>query len=576
MNWWLTRPGRALSERRAIAELEHQHPWLRITKWVLTSETRLSAEFEIEHLGKVIPLVIIFPSFFPDMPPQVKPREAVRISGHQYGAGGELCLEHRPDNWDPACTGAMMIESAYRLIAGETPLGGANADVQDAHRETIGQSVRGSANRFLLPADARGNLASIPPFTVVELVLFEHLVIKHWIAVPARLGTAEAPFWVCGPDIAKRRSQTGYAVRIDSRFRSAVKPDYDFVEMLAATVEHDELTKRLQQCDDETFFLIECGGDVHVMSIAAGTGKRTAYHYRVIDVPTDANRLPSEYGNLSAFTVAIVGCGSVGSKIAASLARAGVDNFVLVDGDILFPGNLVRNDLDWRWVGLNKPAAVAERIGEIHPSVNVVTRQILLGGQESSASTDAALVAVGKCDLIIDATADPQIFNLCASVARSEKKALVWGEVFGGGFGGLIMRLRPDVDPVPHAARRQILNWCDERGHTPPEGQAEQYGLSLGDDAPPLIADDADVSLIAAHMTRFALDALTRAESIFPHSAYALGFKPKWIFDAPFDTYPIELTPEGNWGPEKDENYEEQLVTLVTELFPAAPASATE
>ena len=35
---------------------------------------------------------------------------------------------------------------------------------------------------------------------------------------------------------------------------------------------------------------------------------------------------------------------------------------MLVDGDVVLPGNLVRNELDWRAVGLNKPDALAARL----------------------------------------------------------------------------------------------------------------------------------------------------------------------------------------------------------------------
>ena len=38
-----------------------------------------------------------YPQLFPETPPSVIPRDGRRISGHQYGRGGELCLEFRPD-----------------------------------------------------------------------------------------------------------------------------------------------------------------------------------------------------------------------------------------------------------------------------------------------------------------------------------------------------------------------------------------------------------------------------------------------------------------------------------------------
>ncbi len=56
----------------------------------------------------------------------------------------------------------------------------------------------------------------------------------------------------------------------------------------------------------------------------------------------------------------------VGSKVAVQLARSGVRSFVLVDGDVLSAGNLVRNELDWRSVGVHKAPALGARIQEVN------------------------------------------------------------------------------------------------------------------------------------------------------------------------------------------------------------------
>nr|WP_246428328.1 ThiF family adenylyltransferase [Sphingobium scionense] len=317
-------------------------------------------------------------------------------------------------------------------------------------------------------------------------------------------------------------------------------------------------------------------GTARLYSLAQGTGSRAVYVYRTIVAPANEQRLSAEHGVLADQCVAIVGCGSVGSKIAATLTRAGVGTLVLVDGDLLLPGNLVRNELDWRAVGLNKPDALAARLDDINPSTKTIVRRLLLGGQESSASTDSALQQIGQCDLIIDATADAQIFNLCGSVACAERKPLIWAEVFAGGIGGMIARSRPDLDPPPYAARRQILRWCDDNGIPWTGGDGEQYSLQIDAEKPPLIADDADVSVIAAHAGRMAIDLLKGGATTFPNSAYAIGMAREWIFAAPFDTYPIDLVPEGQWGPDADENARDELGGLLREFFPKAEEAADE
>ena len=575
MIWWTSQPSRARNERLAIAELEDQSAWLSKITWRLANDAKLCADFEIDRHGEAVPLTITYPSFFPDMPPQVTPREEVRLSGHQYGVGGELCLEFRPDNWDPSWTGAMMIESAHRLLTGEAPAPDEVAVVADAHRTTVGQDIRNTDLRFILPEVAFTALAEVPVLQIVDAQIAEHLTAGRWLAHLWQVGT-NGEFWSAEGEIPIFRIRKGIFVRLGEGFTGKVKADYDFMEAIVSVSAREDLAERFAGSTDELVLVVECLGKIRMMSLASGSGRRPVHDYRTVLAPGNAQRLPERYMRLASKSVAIVGCGSIGAKIAVTLARSGVGNFILVDGDVFFSGNIVRNDLDWNSVGLNKPDAVKTRITNCNPSAKVRAYRVDLGAQESSALTDSALVAIGSCDVIVDATADPQVFNLCAAAARNEKKPLVWGEVFAGGIGGLVARLSPDQDPVPHAARAQILQWCMDRGVEPPEGSGIQYDLNLPDGAPPLIAGDAEVTVIASHMARFVIDKLVRTETQFPEAAYAIGFQSAWIFEAPFDTWPIALVPEGVWGPEKDEDIVEELDAFVRDFFPDTISADTK
>lgn len=69
----------------------------------------------------------------------------------------------------------------------------------------------------------------------------------------------------------------------------------------------------------------------------------------------------------------IIGCGSVGSLLAAELARAGVGNFLLIDMDVLEYHNICRHQCGIRDVGRRKPDAVRDLIYNINPKANVET-----------------------------------------------------------------------------------------------------------------------------------------------------------------------------------------------------------
>lgn len=574
MIWWASLAGRRRDELAAIAELEEKSDWLRGVTWRVR-DVQLVADFEIMHLGVPVAMTISYPTFFPDIPPVVSPREEVLLSGHQYGAGGELCLEFRPDNWEPEITGAMMIESAHRLLSGEQPAADERGEVESAHRADLAREVRSEKFRLLVDGETKTALNALAPMAVTEIAIEEGYYAQHWLAAVGRIGPKDAARWVKSKGVADSISREGYVIRV-SDDAPPIAATYEFLESLFRSAGAAVVEQLIATSDREVPLLIVRREQLKLLSLQAGSGSRKPLNYRSVPLSDEGARLDPDYAALSARSVAIVGCGSVGSKIAVSLARSGVGTFVLVDGDLLLPGNLVRNELDLRAVGLNKPDALAARIREIRPDAVIESKRMRLDGQESAGSGDAALRRISRCDLIVDSTADPQIFNLCAAVARGDRKPLIWGEIYAGGVGGIVARARPELDPPPHLARRQIAAWYAEQPTPPPEANGTPYGAAASADAPPLIADDADVGVIAAHMTRFATDILVGGESAFPFSAYIVGMRTSWIFTSPFDTHPIALFPDGSWGHVPEENWAEELDAFIKQILPPSDDKADE
>ena len=165
-------------------------------------------------------------------------------------------------------------------------------------------------------------------------------------------------------------------------------------------------------------------------------------------------RLDDSHQVLREKSVALIGCGSLGSKVGTMLARSGVSRFFLVDDDILLPDNFVRNDLDWRDVGSHKANALTRRLALANPAAQSEVWRARLGGQESGASAETMLKLIGDCDLIFDATANSDILNLMSAIASARKKSLVWAEVFGGGIGAAYRTLPTEIEPSPQHMRR--------------------------------------------------------------------------------------------------------------------------
>ncbi len=132
--WWITDPTRLEHEKAAVEALAAEVSWFILSTWKIDGG-RLSMEGELVAHGHIYAVRLLYPDRFPWVPAWVVPRDPdFRWSNHQYGAGGTLCLELRPDNWDPNATGADVLRSAYNLLDQENPLGkGEKQKVPSAH-----------------------------------------------------------------------------------------------------------------------------------------------------------------------------------------------------------------------------------------------------------------------------------------------------------------------------------------------------------------------------------------------------------------------------------------------------------
>lgn len=96
--------------------------------------------------------------------------------------------------------------------------------------------------------------------------------------------------------------------------------------------------------------------------------------------------------------VLLFGVGGVGSFAAEALARAGVGEITLVDGDTVAPSNLNRQLVALRsTIGRSKAEVMAERIRDINPACRVTPLNLFYGKDNPDAFDFSA------CDYVIDA-----------------------------------------------------------------------------------------------------------------------------------------------------------------------------
>lgn len=534
--WWSDNHLRLEAERTAINALSDDETWLENVAWSFDDCFRVQAVFEIRMDYGVFPLKLIYHNTFPNTVPSIRPVDPSRLSGHQYG-NGDLCLEIRPDNWRSQFTGADLIQSAFNLLDAERPdAEGIVHAAPSAHNvpETI--AMRNTASRLYLSEKQLQMLRNdAPAFCAAKLwqqwcgvsYIVVHICevsLGEWSwkenDIPASLGN-------------EALTQTAVIIKTD-KTEQALKG--------IVTKQHliDTLDIYPTLCETAFYCLVIPSQGLPIL-FRQVADKDGMIRYRTLLAPSEQqNRGGDMNDQLKGVRVGIVGLGSVGSKIATSLARVGVGRFDLIDDDILHAGNIERHDGDWRDIGLHKVDLTKRRIELVSKDVEVTARRVSIGAQVSPTEMATINGALGECDVIIDATANASVLNHLTAISLDTGSSLVWGGVYAGGIGGYIARSSPEKDPSPLLIRQALNDFYEAVDEAPPVPTGEGYDANSSEEV--YVASDSDVSLFAAHLTSFALDTICKNEpSDYDAPLYLIGFRRAWIFESAFHVQPVTI-----------------------------------
>ena len=543
MQLLLEQPVRMLAETRALATLASEEDWLTNLAWGLTPAGEVRVNFDVTIREKVYEAVLVYPDLFPQAPAYVRPRNLEEVwTTHRYPGTGTLCLEWGPDTWHSDVTGADLVRSTIKLLAFEELGATLGVDTPSRHELTSGQRLRGKHSRFVVTSGLKAAVDAVfnTPFT--ELTTCTSSRFSDLVTLATKVGDELAPPLSEVPkefsDLLSLNTwlREGWVVRVDdcAKLAATVSTQADLREFLRG-----ESRWPWPSDEDRSAFvvLVDDAKAMRAFALSDGDGA-PVYEYYVVDAGDGVSaRQPVRNAGLAGKRIAIIGLGSVGSKVAVSLARAGASRFILVDDDVLLPGNLSRNQLDWRSVGYDKVDAAQGAICLVRPDAEVQTRAFRFAGQESSSYNTSVLEQVAKCDLVIDATANSKVFASLAAICTRRKVSLVWGEVFAGGIGALMARSIPGRDAEPLVVRATVNAYLATLPEAPFK-QAEGYDVDDGGEMH--ICGDAEVSQLAASLTQFAVDALVAEDVLrFPVAAYLMGYQQAWAFEAPFHTHAI-------------------------------------
>lgn len=262
---------------------------------------------------------------------------------------------------------------------------------------------------------------------------------------------------------------------------------------MAVLFDADLMSQVLASKAGVTLFVNEGSIDAYNLLPDGGSEKRVAYV-----LPDEFGARSGRSGGGGAKSATIVGCGSIGSKVAEALLRSGITSLTLVDGDVFLPGNLERHVLDWNQVGLRKVEALKTRLLSIVPGAIIKPIADNLSWQRSAETHAWQVQAIAAGSIIIDATGDPATALFLGAVADANEKPFVSVEVFEGGIGALVATSLPERDPPFVEGRASFLAWCEERGKMPPQSGPRRYEMIS--DGIPVVADDAAIEITAGNL----------------------------------------------------------------------------
>jgi molybdopterin/thiamine biosynthesis adenylyltransferase len=523
--WWQRLPQRVLDEDTRLRELVDKniasYEWQRQP----SGDLWLIADLRLGQRTQTVELR--FPTRYPGECPAMRPIPyGTRLSDHQFGGDGVLCLELGPDNWHARFMAADLLWSAWKLLALETINTIEPIPIPSRHVDTLGILVRGNVYRLVLTPEALRAVDVSGSVVPIEYCAFaEDAAVVFWIThAPAGALVDGLP-----PRVAERTRKTGLAVRVADDAPTAPSDVEGFRAYLrTAGVADEEAAKLtglvvLTTATNVLARYVPDGADASVKKVAVIVAATGAAEERIGAAAAASVKAK----------IAVVGLGSLGGKVCTSLVRSGVRTVAAIDGDVLLPANLLRHDVDFTHAGLMKTEAAAARMRDVASSPITVTEydHDVVDGSNPSIhvqTTDALRAA----DLIVDATANPDAFNFLADLASQERRPLVWGEIFAGGVGGYVAYAAPDLTPCPSCVRAAFLAHLEE---LPPAPRAADrpYGALTADG--PIIATDADVMVLAGAVTNVAQRILAGdLEGTKP--IVVIGLRRGWIFETAFET----------------------------------------
>ncbi len=212
--------------------------------------------------------------------------------------------------------------------------------------------------------------------------------------------------------------------------------------------------------------------------------------------------------------VAIIGLGSGGSLIALHLAKSGIGNLTLIDGDVIMDHNIVRHICSLKDVGRYKTLAVKDYILDRIPTIkiNTVEKPFSRENKNIEEFFDSLL---SKVDLIVSATGDTIMNESINEFGYKRNIPIIFAGAFEKITGGIMIRIDPHKKSICY--RCIYKKYGDETIFQKPQIIDKNYIKNYGRDVKDMLTQPGlgiDIDLITLPTVKFILSTLLEEKDI--------------------------------------------------------------
>lgn len=204
-------------------------------------------------------------------------------------------------------------------------------------------------------------------------------------------------------------------------------------------------------------------------------------------------------------TIAVVGAGAIGSTVSEQLVRAGTYHQIIIDGETLEAGNLVRHTLNMKSLGKNKAIALAERLNLISPHAQIKAIPQALPLKNSD---DIKMLL--EASVIVDCTGSDSVLEHLAKFEWQTQK--VFFSISQGMWAKRLFLFSAAADRFPRDAFISMVNpWLRKEIAENEGSELPRKGIGCWHPLLPARADD--VWLMTAVAVKYLEDSLKSLSS---------------------------------------------------------------